>query len=139
MSTLGSTMMSYHLRIEDRSRRAGRFISRAHKVIQRAFGDSGLKQRELADILEVDRSAINRQLTGQSNLTLRSVADIAWALGCIPELHFKKISEQANECVMTPELVEAPKVTVLSSEAKIISTNPQSMNQYLVREVPSDA
>ncbi|MDQ6435532.1 helix-turn-helix transcriptional regulator [Mesorhizobium sp. LHD-90] len=72
--------MSYQMRISPRSRTAGRFIARVHAEIQKAFVASGLKQNDLAKKLGVDRSAVNKQLLGQSNLTLRSIADLAWAL-----------------------------------------------------------
>lgn len=74
--------MSYQIKIDPRSSKAGRFISRVHKEIQNAFVSSGMKQNDLAKKLEIDRSVINRQLLGESNLTLRSISDLAWAMGC---------------------------------------------------------
>ena len=73
-------MMSYQMRLNSRSRKAGRFIHKVHDEIQKAFVRSGLKQRELADKIGVDRSAVNKQLMGQTNLTLRSISDLAWAM-----------------------------------------------------------
>ena len=78
--------MSYRMRNSERSRKAGRFISRVHTEIQTAFVASGLKQRDVAEKLGVDRSAVNKQLAGTTNLTLRSIADLAWALDA--DLHF---------------------------------------------------
>ncbi|WP_165816194.1 helix-turn-helix domain-containing protein [Kumtagia ephedrae] len=72
--------MSYQMRISARSRTAGRFIARVHSEVQKAFVASGLKQNDLAKKMGVDRSVVNRQLLGQTNLTLRSIADLAWAL-----------------------------------------------------------
>ncbi|WP_100382350.1 helix-turn-helix domain-containing protein [Bradyrhizobium canariense] len=41
---------------------------------------AGLTQQELARRLESRRSNINRQLSGEVEITLRSLADLAWAL-----------------------------------------------------------
>jgi transcriptional regulator with XRE-family HTH domain len=41
---------------------------------------AGLTQQELARRLESGRSNINRQLSGEAEITLRSLADLAWAL-----------------------------------------------------------
>ncbi|WP_407180570.1 helix-turn-helix domain-containing protein [Bradyrhizobium sp. STM 3562] len=41
---------------------------------------AGLTQQELARRLQTARSQINRQLSGEAEITLRSLADIAWAL-----------------------------------------------------------
>lgn len=72
--------MSYQMRISEQSRKVGRFIASVHREIQNAFLESGLKQNDLAEKLQVDRSIINRRLTGVTNLTLRSIGELAWAL-----------------------------------------------------------
>lgn len=41
---------------------------------------TGKTQQEVADILQVDRSVVNRRLTGTANLTARSIAELAYAL-----------------------------------------------------------
>lgn len=88
--------MSYRMRISDRSRKAGRFVSKVHKEIQQAFVESGLKQQQLAERLGVNRSVINRQLLGESNLTLRTIADLAWALERDIDFGFNKRTAQGN-------------------------------------------
>lgn len=88
--------MSFLLRISDRSRKAGRFIGRVHREIQKAFVDSGLKQSELARKLEIDRATLNKRICGQSNLTLRSIADIAWALDQDIEFSFRRKDGRNN-------------------------------------------
>jgi hypothetical protein len=37
-------------------------------------------QSSLAEKLDVNRSAVHRRLTGQTNMTIRSLADMVWAL-----------------------------------------------------------
>lgn len=67
------------MRIDPRSRNAGRFARKVQKELQKAVVHSGLRQQQIAQMLDVDRSIINRRLTGEANLTLRSIADLAWA------------------------------------------------------------
>ena len=73
------------------SRRAGnRFISAVRRTLQKAFTDeaakSGLTQAELARRLGVHRSIVTRELRGVENLTLRSVAELAFGMGRRAEL-----------------------------------------------------
>tara|TARA_R110002110_G_scaffold137735_1_gene323068 strand:+ start:4335 stop:4658 length:324 start_codon:yes stop_codon:yes gene_type:complete len=49
------------------------------KKIQKAFVATGKTQQEVAKKLGVDRSVINRRLTGSANLTARSLAEFAYA------------------------------------------------------------
>lgn len=71
--------MSYQLRIDPKSRKTARFISQLQSKIQNALVASGKTQQEVADILGVDRSVVNRRLKGKANLTARSIAEFAYA------------------------------------------------------------
>lgn len=73
-------MMSYQMRLDPRSRVAGRFIGAAHDELRAAFERSGKTQQEVADLLGVDKAVINRRLKGTENLTLRTLAEMAWAI-----------------------------------------------------------
>ncbi len=76
-------MTFFRFDIDARSRTAGRFIGRVRRELLRAVTEEkgeGLTQQELAQRLESDRSNINRQLSGEADITLRSLADLAWAL-----------------------------------------------------------
>jgi len=43
--------------------------------------ERGISQRELADRLNVSEARVSRMLRGGENLTLKTVADLGWALG----------------------------------------------------------
>jgi transcriptional regulator with XRE-family HTH domain len=76
--------MFFRFGIEARSRTAGRLIGRVRRELLKAITEekrAGLSQQELARRLESERSNINRQLSGEAEITLRSLADLAWALG----------------------------------------------------------
>src|SRR3954452_11327353 len=77
-------MTSFHFSIDPRSRKAGRFIRKVRSEIQKALVEEKRKrkltQAAIAEKLGVHRSVINRQLTGEGELTLRAIADFAWIL-----------------------------------------------------------
>ena len=80
--------MSFELNVNPKDRVAGRFIGAVRRALIKAALEekerSGASQQSLALKLGVNRSVINRLLRGEANLTLRSVAEIAWALGRTP-------------------------------------------------------
>jgi transcriptional regulator with XRE-family HTH domain len=76
-------MTSYRYDIGARARKSGRFIGRVRRELLKALTEekkAGLTQEELARRLETLRAAVNSQFAGESELTLRSLADLAWAL-----------------------------------------------------------
>ncbi|MFC0239161.1 helix-turn-helix domain-containing protein [Rhodopseudomonas telluris] len=89
-------MTSFHFDIGSRAQRAGRLISRVRTELLRVLSEKkkaeGLTQQAIAKRLGVDRSQINRQLSGESNLTLRSLAEIAWAMNMEVSLQLQEPS-----------------------------------------------
>jgi transcriptional regulator with XRE-family HTH domain len=76
-------MTFFRFDISARSRTAGRLMGRVRRELLRAVTEekqAGLTQQELARRLQSGRSNINRQLSGEAEITLRSLADLAWAL-----------------------------------------------------------
>jgi DNA-binding XRE family transcriptional regulator len=77
-------MMSFRFAPDRRKRVTGRFFARVRRELQKAFMEEkkerGLTQSQLARELGVDRAVVCRQLSGTSNLTLRTLADYAWAM-----------------------------------------------------------
>ncbi|WP_051177102.1 helix-turn-helix domain-containing protein [Rhizobium mesoamericanum] len=102
--------------IDAKGRSAGRFVRRVQKELQGALVRSGLKQQQVAERLGVDRSIVNRRVTGQANLTLRSIADLAWAMDqeIVFALKPKKVDVSANE---HPIVQEPLPVAIISSSA----------------------
>lgn len=107
--------MSYELKIDPRKRAAGRFIGKVRKALISAAVDekksSGLTQQQVASAIGVNKSVINRLLRGNANLTLRSVAEIAWAMGWDPDFTLKKRVQGEKANVDTPKPILAGKVT----------------------------
>jgi plasmid maintenance system antidote protein VapI len=91
--------MSFQIGLSDRSKVSARFIRRVHREIQKAFSlraEEGMTQQQLADKLDVNRATVNKRLLGQDNLTLRSIADLAWALEFEPKFFMQEKSKPAS-------------------------------------------
>lgn len=77
--------MSYRIAISPRRRKVIRFIGGVRDALVNAYLDekknNGLTKQELADRVGVNKSVITRRLNGSANLTLRSIAEMADALG----------------------------------------------------------
>jgi transcriptional regulator with XRE-family HTH domain len=83
--------MSFRFEIGARARAASRFIANvrsdlAAAVLERRT-EKGFTQQRLAELVGVSRKDLNRYLCGQTELPLRSIADLAWALD--KEIHIE--------------------------------------------------
>jgi ribosome-binding protein aMBF1 (putative translation factor) len=77
-------MTFFRFDIHARSRKAARLMGRVRRELLKAVMEergAGLTQQELARRLQAKRGIINRQLSGEAEITLRGLADLAWALG----------------------------------------------------------
>jgi DNA-binding phage protein len=116
--------MSYEFRIGAKDRAAGRFIGAVKKALLRAAlfekQESGVTQQSIAQKLGVNRSVIHRMLKGEANLTLRSVAEIAWALGWEIDFTLKRaatnVVTSVAPIVASDSTIVVPKQTELSAE-----------------------
>jgi plasmid maintenance system antidote protein VapI len=95
--------MSYELKIDPKKRAASRFIGKVRKALISAAIEekklSGISQKEIAEAIGVNKSVVSRMLKGESNLTLRSVGELAWALGWEPDFTLKRraVAIHSNE------------------------------------------
>lgn len=134
--------MSFRMHISPRSRRAARFIASVHSGLQQAYSLSakkGLTQQQMATALEVDRSTINKRLQGLSNLTLRSISDMAWAMGHSVRIDFEPNGEVQGNFWRSPvnaESVNPP--CLISPSGSISSTTPVRANISDNKVVVSD-
>jgi transcriptional regulator with XRE-family HTH domain len=101
---------SFHFDIGSRARHAGRFIGRVRNELLRALAEKKAKaalsqqafpQQALAEKLGVERSLINQQLAGEANLSLRSLADLAWAMDMEISFELKTPTAKAGQNQLT--------------------------------------
>ena len=93
-------MTFFRFDVGARSRTAGRLMGRIRRELLRAVTEekqAGLTQQELARRLESGRSNINRQLSGEAEITLRSLADLAWALDREITFELRRPDEAAGQ------------------------------------------
>ena len=119
-------MTSFHFDIGSRARHAGRFIGRVRGELLRALSlrksEGGLPQQVLAEKLGIQRSLINRQLAGEDNLTLRSLADLAWAMDMEISFELKKPMAKAGQNQpMTTSTVRHGQIKYINGGGKQVS------------------
>lgn len=138
-------MTSYTLDIGEQSRVGARFISHVRAEVQCAFlaekKSRKLTQQQIATTLGVNRSVINRQLSGLENMTLRSVAELLWAMGWEPEFGVVKIpassgvndTREQEPTDNQPIFGEAPpRAAATSEELRMDSQNISMNNSKLI-------
>lgn len=103
--------MSYLDRVSPKALAGARLISDALREMHRAFGheraERRLTQTQIAERLGVNKSAVNRWLNGRENLTLRSLAELAWAMDHEVVIRFERHpSNEGAQPVCAPEAAE---------------------------------
>jgi hypothetical protein len=77
-------MNLYVFDIGEPARKVSRFIGQVRAELRRALvsekASRKLSQQQIATMIGTSRSVINREIMGLENLTLRRVAELAWAL-----------------------------------------------------------
>jgi transcriptional regulator with XRE-family HTH domain len=116
----------FHFDIGERARHAGRFIGRVRGELLRALSErkreGGFSQQSLARKLDAERAQINRQLSGEANLTLRSLADLAWAMDLEISFELKKPAAEAGQNQpMTTSTVGHGQIKYINGAAKRVS------------------
>jgi len=87
----------------------GSIESQLRQAFAKRHEEEGLTQAALAERLGVDRSAVNRRLTGRVNMTEETIADMVWGLGhCINVVIYDPDEKETNEFHISPDLIEDP-------------------------------
>ena len=74
----------------------------ASERILQAMEEAGLTQADVAKQLDCSPGHISQLLNGERNMTLRSLADLAWATGCRVEVRLQPGEQPAAEEVLQP-------------------------------------
>ena len=129
-------MMCFHFDIGSRARHAGRFIGRVRGELLRALSErkaeTGLSQQALARKLGADRAQINRQLSGEASLSLRSLADLAWAMDMEISFELKKpVASAGQNQPMTTSTVRHGQIKYINGSTRKISVVATPANSEL--------
>jgi transcriptional regulator with XRE-family HTH domain len=124
--------MSYRLKIDRRSLKSAKFISKLQSEIQRALVESGMTQQEVAERLGVDRSVVNRRLKGKANLTARSISDFAYVLDREVRLELVKSASlpSTNYSSFTVSSEGSPHPELKRSEQILPSTESKRISSF---------
>jgi hypothetical protein len=105
-------MNLYMYDIGERSRKVSRFIGHVRAELRRALvaekASRKITQQKIATMIGTNRSVINREIMGFENLTLRRVAELAWALGWDIVFELRK-----------PQALAAPTIPIPQTEAQL--------------------
>jgi transcriptional regulator with XRE-family HTH domain len=109
---------------------ATRFIGQVHVVLGHAAVEVARRQRltraDVAKILGVNKSVITRILSGKSNLTIKTIGELAGALGYRPELVLRSI-ERTKGTNQTPLIVRIEK-----PRAPTQTSSPDPQNTHTI-------
>lgn len=88
--------MFFDLEMNDREKAVSDYKSHFHRELIRSVTEQlkqlNLTQSDVAEKLECDKSFVSKILSGQGNLTLKTVGEICWAVELIPPAKFEKKS-----------------------------------------------
>ncbi|MEI9915763.1 MAG: helix-turn-helix transcriptional regulator [Methylovirgula sp.] len=80
---------------------AGRFMARVRSELIKAIEEerisSRINRQALAEKLGCSRSEINKQLSGEAPLSLRVIAELAWALDREASFAFRKCEQRLGQ------------------------------------------
>jgi hypothetical protein len=119
-------MNSYVFDIGEKARTVSRFIGHVRSELQQAFlfekSARKLTQQKVADAIGTTRHVINRELVGEENITLRRLAELAWALGW--EIVFELRKPQLSAVVVIPALAFPLVANVTSNSGAAATSAP---------------
>ena len=124
-------MTSFSFDISEKDLAGAQFISKASRRLIAAFVQKmrteKLTKQQIADLLEVDKSTVSRMLRGNSNLTLRTIGELAWAMDVDPDLALQPFDgKPANQPATVVISMHHSRTTPPTNphEVHIIGTNP---------------
>lgn len=83
---------------------AGSIEGQIRQAYAKCHEDFGVTQASIAEKLGVDRSVVHRRLSGRTNMTIETIADMVWALGhCINVDIFDPKEKSSNGFMIKPE------------------------------------
>lgn len=119
-------MPSFQISVPPNRRAAARFVEGVRRSIQKALAEenlrTGLTQSDIARTIGVHRSVINREIRGFKDITLGRVAELAHALGRVPQFDLAKPAQSAGSNLAPSAVFGAAVVTVTVNSTATIQT-----------------
>jgi predicted XRE-type DNA-binding protein len=121
--------MSFSFRRKQKDIEAAKFIDEVRRgiveqLLEAKTRDGRISQSEVARRLDLDRSSVNRLLTGGASLTLRKLAEISWAIGVRPRVSYSIVGprDEPLSLVASNSSMSSQSITVNKIESSGSST-----------------
>jgi hypothetical protein len=108
-------MTSFQIALSPNRRAAARFIGQVRRSLQKAYVEeqkkNGLSQSEIARMIKVHRSVINRELKGLKDMTIGRVGELSWAMGRRPLFTAEELNKNPSanfQSAPSPQAVPVP-------------------------------
>ena len=111
---------------------AGQIESQLREAYARKYQSGTLTQSSLAKKLGVNRSAVHRRLTGQTNMTIETIADMVWALD--HAISVKIYDPMQKSAINYEPIIETS--DSLQTRSLAIPTDTKSASTYEWRQSP---
>lgn len=88
--------------IDEKDLAAAKFIGETRRglavaLLEAKKDNPAICQAEIARRIGMDKGVLSKALNGQSNMTLRTISEIAWALGILPVVHYCPYAKDEGE------------------------------------------
>lgn len=86
-------MTFFDFEIDEKDLASAKFIGETRRglvaaLIEAKKENPQMCQAEICRLIGMDKAVLSRMLKGNSNITLRTIGEVAWALGLEPEVHY---------------------------------------------------
>lgn len=116
-----------------RSYRHEELIVDVTESIYKIMRQKDMNKSDLAKATGLSKARITKLLDGSANMTLKSISDIAFALGVTPKVFVDDAVLQAEEKLKDSTLVQSAVLNALSLEQAAVTLN--SLKSDIIREL----
>lgn len=120
--------------LSEKDQATGRFMGRFNRALATAAVRQkkvcGITQRSVSEAMGVDKSVVSRILAGGGNPTLRTIGELAWAMGLRPTIIFEPIDTLAHNAAGEPIKIKGVPSLPRPTEAKQAVTNTASVEWH---------
>lgn len=127
MSSLNKDLGEFVFSLDPKEEASAELVARVGGELQRVFEErkknEKLTKQDLATLLDVDRSRIHRCLSGYNNLTLATVAELAWAMEADISFSMTCREKASRTCNFIPNVAQHyTSATIVNSPVRAADT-----------------
>jgi predicted XRE-type DNA-binding protein len=113
---------------------AGSIEGQLRQAYAKCHEERGVTQSQIAEKVGIDRSAVHRRLSGRSNMTIETIADMVWALGhCMQVRIFDPSDASSNGHMIVPRgsgLADGAISAVSATTGRVVASPDQWQEVY---------